>query len=82
MTGTSEYYIPVKGKIDVDSELKKLAEEISYYRGFLDTVMKKLDNERFVRNAPPNVIEIERKKKADAELKIRSLEERRRELGS
>lgn len=80
MTGTTEYYIPLKGKIDVAGELKKIDEEIEYHRGFLATVMKKLDNERFVQNAPASVIELERKKKSDAELKIRSLEERRKEL--
>lgn len=80
MTGTAEYYIPLQGKIDVGAELDKIAEEIEYHKGFLVQVMKKLDNERFVQNAPANVIELERKKKSDAELKIKSLEERRREL--
>ena len=47
---------------------------------FLSSVMKKLDNERFVQNAPANVLELERKKKSDAESKIKSLEERMKEL--
>ncbi len=80
MTGTNEYYIPLNGSIDVDAELKKIEGEIEYQKGFLVNVMKKLDNERFVSSAPENVIELERKKKSDAELKIRSLEERRKEL--
>jgi valyl-tRNA synthetase len=80
MTGTIEYYIPLNGSIDVEAELKKIDGDLEYNRGFLINVMKKLDNERFVANAPEKVLELERKKKSDAELKIRSLEERRKEL--
>jgi valyl-tRNA synthetase len=82
MTGTTEYFIPLVGKLDVEAELKKIAEEVEYHKGFLITVMKKLDNERFVQNAPANVLEMERKKKSDAESKIKSLEERLKELRS
>lgn len=75
MTGTTEYYIPLAGKLDVEGEITKLKEELEYNLGFLKNVMKKLDNERFVSNAPANVLELERKKKSDAESKIKSLEE-------
>jgi valyl-tRNA synthetase len=77
---TIEYYIPLRGLLDVESELKKATEELDYTRGFLNSVMKKLENERFVQNAPASVIDIERKKKSDAESRIKSLEERIREL--
>ncbi|HLN55074.1 MAG TPA: valine--tRNA ligase [Bacteroidales bacterium] len=80
MTGTTEYYIPLVGKIDTEAELKKIEDEIGYYNGFLVNVMKKLGNERFVQNAPASVLDLERKKKSDAELKIKSLEERKKEL--
>ncbi len=75
MVGTTEYYIPVGDRVDFESELKKIRSDLEYYRGFLSNVMKKLDNEKFVSNAPAKVLELERKKKSDAEIKIRSLEE-------
>lgn len=75
MVGTAEYYIPLEKELDEESERMKLEAELNYYRGFLETVMKKLNNEQFVKNAPEKVIELERKKKSDAEIKIRSLEE-------
>ena len=56
--------------------MKKAEEELGYLRGFLTSVDKKLSNERFVAGAPPQVLENERKKKADAEAKIKALEER------
>jgi valyl-tRNA synthetase len=80
MVGTTEFFIPVEGRIDIESELIKLNEELEYNRGFLATVMKKLDNQRFVENAPSGVLELERKKKNDAESKIKSIEERIKEL--
>jgi valyl-tRNA synthetase len=80
MVGTTEYFIPLEGKIDVEAELSKINEEIEYHKGFLVSVMKKLGNERFVQNAPPAVLDLEMKKKSDAESKIRSLEERMKEL--
>ncbi|HNK85474.1 MAG TPA: hypothetical protein PKL41_09740, partial [Flavobacteriales bacterium] len=58
------------------AEAKKAEEELNYLRGFLASVDKKLSNERFVNGAPPQVLENERKKKADAEAKIKALEER------
>jgi valyl-tRNA synthetase len=81
LVSTTEFYIPLGSRLDTESELKKINEELNYNRGFLLSVMKKLDNERFVQNAPDSVIENENKKKADAESKIRSLEERKKELG-
>jgi valyl-tRNA synthetase len=80
MTGTTEYFIPLDGKLDIEAELQKISEEIEYHRGFLTAVLKKLDNERFVQNAPASVLDLERKKKSDAESKIKSLEERNLEL--
>ena len=71
---SAEYFIPIGAAIDVEAELKKLNEELDYTRGFLKSVEKKLSNERFVNNAPPKVVEVERKKVADAAAKIKSLE--------
>lgn len=71
----TEYTIPMSNAIDVEAELKKLEAELKYAQGFLKTVMGKLGNERFVQNAPEAVVAMERKKKADAEEKIKSLEE-------
>ena len=71
----TEYAIPLSNNIDVEAELKKLEGELQHAQGFLKTVMGKLNNERFVQNAPEAVVALERKKKADAEEKIKSLEE-------
>jgi valyl-tRNA synthetase len=78
---TIEFYIPIEDKVDYKQEIKALTEELEYTRGFLKSVLIKLNNEKFVKNAPENVIEKERKKKEDAENKIRMLEERIREMG-
>ena len=56
--------------MDVEEELKKLEAELKYQEGFLQSVMKKLSNERFVQNAKPEIVENERKKQSDAESKI------------
>ena len=61
--------------INADEEIKKMEDEIKYLEGFLASVMKKLGNEKFVANAKPEVVENERKKKADAESKIKTLRE-------
>jgi valyl-tRNA synthetase len=82
LVGTMEFYIPLGGKLDIEAEIIKINEELNYARGFLSSVLKKLDNEKFVQNAPPSVIDMEKKKKADAESKIRSLEERLEEMKS
>ncbi len=80
MVRTTEYFIPLAGTQDVEGEIARLEEGLVYNKGFLVSVMKKLANERFVQNAPPNVLEMERKKKSDAESKIKSIEERIKEL--
>jgi len=82
MVGTTEFFIPMVGKIDIEAELVKIREDLDYHRGFLASVTKKLENERFVQNAPASVLDLERKKKSDAESKIKSLEERMKELKS
>jgi len=69
-----EYFLNIGDKIDVEIEINKLLGELDYTRGFLDSVMKKLNNKRFVQNAPEAVIEKERIKKSDAENKIVALE--------
>jgi valyl-tRNA synthetase len=71
-----EYFIPLGDLVDVEEELKKMEEELKYTQGFLVSVQKKMSNERFVNNAPAKVVEMEKKKMADAEAKIKVLEER------
>ena len=71
---SNEYFIPISGAIDVEAEIAKITEELNYTKGFLKSVEKKLSNERFVNNAPEQVVEMERKKAADAEAKIETLE--------
>jgi valyl-tRNA synthetase len=73
---STNFYVPMEGLIDVEEERKKLEEELKYTKGFLNSVMKKLSNERFVNNAPEAVIAKEKAKQADAEAKIKVLEER------
>ena len=75
MVGTTEYSVPLSDKMDVEAELLKLKAELAYTEGFLLSVSRKLANERFVLNAKPEIVEIERKKMADAESKIASLKE-------
>jgi valyl-tRNA synthetase len=65
-----EYFIPVGSLVNVDEEISKLEVELEYTEGFLKSVSKKLSNERFVQNAPEQVVNNERQKKADAEVKI------------
>jgi len=71
---SNEYFIPFSEQIDIGLEIEKIEKELSYARGFLIGVDKKLANKRFVDNAPPQVVEIELRKKADAEHKIDILE--------
>ena len=75
LVGTTEYAIPLGSLINVEEELEKLQNELVYQQGFLASVLKKLSNENFVSKAPAKVIEMERKKQADAESKIKSIEE-------
>nr|HPH46941.1 class I tRNA ligase family protein [Chryseolinea sp.] len=72
---STEFFIPIEGKIDAAKEREAILKDLEYQRGFMNSVDKKLSNEKFVNSAPPQVIEIERKKKADAETKIKALEE-------
>jgi valyl-tRNA synthetase len=71
---SNEYFVPMAGAIDIGAEIKKLEEELDYIKGFLVSVKKKLSNERFVSNAPAQVIDLERQKEADALAKIDTLE--------
>jgi len=73
LVGTTEFSIPMGSLINVEEEIEKMETDIKYYRGFLESVAKKLGNERFVANAKPEVVDAERKKQADAESKITSL---------
>ena len=82
MVRTTEYFIPLSGKLNVESELAKIREDLDYNRGFLVNIMKKLENERFVKKAPANVLDLERRKKSDTESKIKSLEEALKSLNS
>jgi len=75
MVGTTEYTVPLTGMMDVEAELQKLQAELTYTEGFLQSVLKKLSNERFVQNAKPEIVETERRKQADAESKIALLKE-------
>ncbi|MDD3160830.1 MAG: valine--tRNA ligase [Bacteroidales bacterium] len=75
LIGTTEYAVPVGNYIDVEAEMKKQQEELAYLEGFRNSVLKKLSVESFVAKAPAKVIEMERKKLADAESKINSLRE-------
>lgn len=72
---TTEYAVPLGSLLNVEEELAKLNEELVYLQGFRESVLKKLSNESFVGKAPAKVIEMERKKLADAESKINSLQE-------
>ncbi len=76
MVKASAFYIPFAGNVDVEAEVAKINEDLTYNRGFLESVIKKLSNEKFVGSAPAKVVEIERKKQADIEEKIKILEER------
>ena len=73
---SNEYFIPFNEELDVDAEVAKIKEELNYTRGFLTGVEKKLSNERFVNNAPKQVIDNELKKQSDAKAKIKVLEEK------
>ena len=75
MVGTTEYAVPLGNMIDVEAEIARMEAELKHKEGFLQGVLKKLSNEKFVNNAPAAVIELERKKQADAESIISSLKE-------
>jgi len=75
LVGTTEFSVPLGNNIDVEAELKKLNEELVYLEGFINSVRKKLSNEKFVANAKPEIVDNERKKEADAESKIKTIKE-------
>jgi valyl-tRNA synthetase len=72
---SNEYFIPITGAIDVEAEITKLTEELNYTIGFLKSVQAKLSNEKFVNGAPEKVLEMERKKEADALAKIATIDQ-------
>ena len=75
MVGTAEFAVPLGDLIDTEAERAKAEAELQHLEGFLKGVEKKLSNERFVNNAPEAVVALEKKKKADAESKIKTLKE-------
>ena len=75
MVGMTEYAVPLGSLIDVDAEIAKMEAQLSHLEGFLQGVLKKLSNERFVQNAPEAVVAMEFKKQSDAEEKIAALKE-------
>ncbi len=78
---TIDFFVPMEGMVDVAKECEALQKELDYTKGFLNSVMKKLGNEKFVKGAPQPVLEAEQKKKADAESKILTLEQNLKSLG-
>ncbi len=70
---SNEYFMPMEGSIDIETEIKKLTEELNYTEGFLKKTQKKLANKGFVNNAPEQVIVSEKKKEADALAKIETI---------
>lgn len=78
---STEFFVPLNGTVDKDKQRDDILRDLEYQRGFLASVNKKLSNERFVNSAPPQVIELERKKQSDAEAKIKALEENLKALG-
>ena len=81
LVGTDEYAVPIGNLIDADAEREKAETEIKRLQGFMAGIEKKLQNERFVQNAPAQVVELERKKLADAQSKIAALEATLKSLG-
>lgn len=77
---STEFYIPLSESIDTAEEIQKLEAELKYTKGFLNSVMCKLNNEKFVANAPENVVANEKKKKTDAEARIKVIEEQLKTL--
>ena len=74
---SDEFFIPMEeGVIDIEAEKAEMKKELEYTKGFLNSVMRKLSNERFVNNAPEQVVANEKKKQADAKVKIKALEEK------
>ena len=72
---TDKFYIESEKELDITALKQELLKDLAHQQGFLESVLKKLSNERFVQNARPEVIELERKKQADAEARIKTIEE-------
>jgi valyl-tRNA synthetase len=72
---THEFFVPLTDGVDHEEEIRKLEEELVYQEGFLDSVLKKLSNEKFVANAPEKVLAMERKKEADSRARIATIRE-------
>ena len=81
LAGKDECYVLLENNIDIDAERERIEKELDYLKGFLISVDKKLSNERFVQNAKPEIVENEKSKKADAEAKIKILQESLTTLG-
>lgn len=81
VVGTNKFYIETKQKLDIEAQKEQLLKDLEYQKGFLASVEKKLGNERFVQNAKPEVVDLERRKRADAEEKIKAIEESLASLG-
>jgi valyl-tRNA synthetase len=75
VSGKDKYYIVTEQVLDNGNQKEELQKELTYLKGFLDSVNKKLSNERFVQNAKAEVVDLERRKKEDAEIKIKAIEE-------
>jgi valyl-tRNA synthetase len=75
VSGKDKYYICTEQTVDTGNQKEEMQKELIYLKGFLESVNKKLGNERFVQNAKPEVIDMERKKQVDAEAKIKAIVE-------
>ena len=80
LSGTEKYYVEIEQEIDVEAEILRVTKELEYAKGFAGSIEKKLGNERFVNNAPAQVVDNERKKLADGNERIRILEQSLAEL--
>ncbi|MCM1170143.1 MAG: valine--tRNA ligase [Bacteroides sp.] len=80
VVGGIEYFVPMEGNVDAEAERERIEKELEYTRGFLQSVLRKLENKRFVDSAPKAVVEAEYKKRADAEQKISVLEAQLQQL--
>lgn len=78
---TDKFFVALKKEINIEEECARLAKDLAYYQGFVQSVEKKLSNERFVSNAPAAVVNMEKKKLADGLSKIKSLEEAKADIG-
>ncbi|MCM1531034.1 MAG: valine--tRNA ligase [Bacteroides sp.] len=80
VVGGVEYFVPMEGNVDAEAERERIEKELEYTRGFLQSVLRKLENKRFVDSAPKAVVDAEYKKRADAEQKISVLEAQLQQL--